>query len=52
MHGGTNGWYIDNTLGVTTISMVQVCYKDEIVTCSTLEADPHFSHQSPSKVNA
>ncbi|KAG2180390.1 hypothetical protein INT44_003392 [Umbelopsis vinacea] len=51
-HGGTNSWCIDKTLDITAVSMVQVRYKDEIVACTTLEADPNFHIKHPSKVNA
>ncbi|KAI8582031.1 hypothetical protein K450DRAFT_228725 [Umbelopsis ramanniana AG] len=51
-HGGTNSWCIDKTLDITTVSMVRVRYKGEIVTCTTLEADPNFHIKHPSKVDA
>jgi hypothetical protein len=51
-HGGTNGWCIDKTLDIASVSMVQVRYKGEIVTCTTLEADPNFHIKHPSKVDA
>jgi hypothetical protein len=51
-NGGTDAWCLDKSLDITTVSMVQVRYKGEIICCTTLEADPNFQIKHPSKVDA
>ncbi|KAH8553812.1 hypothetical protein BGW37DRAFT_464797 [Umbelopsis sp. PMI_123] len=50
--GSTDAWCLDKTRYITKVSMVQVRYNNEIIACTTLEADPNFHIQPPSQVDA